>query len=318
MWPKLSVIIPIYGVENSIEKCAESLFRQTLDNIEYIFVNDCTPDRSIEVLQSVIDRYPNRRNQIRIINLPNNFRQAAARNIGLKQAKGLYVIHCDPDDWVDTTLYEDMYSLASRRDYDIVSCDYMVEYEDNSRNLIRLPSVNTPMDVLCSNRYYIFTLWAHMVKRNIITDNSLEFFSDINCSEDVGFMARVFAVSKTIGHNPSESYYHYIKSEQSITSKLNSPEIIAQRIQCLNLIDNFMASHGLDASRLAMLQRLKRDIKNIYLRKESLERWVKLFPEVCDWECRQPGASLMYKLTYYLSHKIGTWPMQLFLSRPHR
>lgn len=58
-------------MENSIEKCAESLFRQTLDNIEYIFVNDCTPDRSIEVLQSVIDRYPNRRNQIRIINLPN-------------------------------------------------------------------------------------------------------------------------------------------------------------------------------------------------------------------------------------------------------
>ena len=141
MRPKLSVIIPIYGAENSIEKCAESLFRQTLDDIEYIFVNDCTPDRSIEVLQSVIDRYPNRRDQIRIINLPTNFRLAAARNIGLKQAKGLYVIHCDPDDWVDTTLYEDMYSLASRRDYDIVSCDYMVEYENNSQNLIRLPSV---------------------------------------------------------------------------------------------------------------------------------------------------------------------------------
>lgn len=318
MRPKLSVIIPIYGVENSIEKCAESLFRQTLDDIEYIFVNDCTPDRSMLVLQSVINRYPDRSNQIRIINLLVNSRQAAARNAGLMQAKGEYVIHCDPDDWVDPTLYEDMYSLATGHDYDIVSCDYFIESKNDSRQLIVLPTVNTPMDVLCCNRYYIFTLWAHMVRHSIITNNSLEFFPDINCSEDIGFMARVFAVSKTIGHNPNKSYYHYIKSGLSITSKLNNPEIIAQRIRCLGFIDNFMASHGLDVNRLAMLQRLKRDIKNIYLKKESLNRWVKLFPEVCAWECRQSETSLIYKLTYFLSHKIGTWPMRLLLSRSHR
>lgn len=318
MRPKLSVIIPIYGVENSIEKCAESLFRQTLDDIEYIFVNDCTPDRSIHVLHSVIDRYPDRRNQIRIINLSVNSRQAAARNAGLKQAEGEYIIHCDPDDWIDPMLYEDMYSLASKHGYDIVSCDYLVESKDNSQSLIVLPSVNTPMDVLYSNHYYIFTLWSHMVRRSIITDNSIKFFAGINCSEDVGFMARVFAISKTIGHNPHKSYYHYIKNEQSITSRLNSPEIIDQRIRCLNLIDHFMASHGLDATRLAMLQRLKRDIKNIYLKKESLDRWVKLFPEVCSWECRQPEASLIYKITYFLSHKIGIWPMKLLLSLSHQ
>ena len=65
--PKVSVIIPIYGVEKYIERCARSLFEQTLDDIEFVFVNDCTQDKSMEVLQTIIDKYPNRKGQVRIV-----------------------------------------------------------------------------------------------------------------------------------------------------------------------------------------------------------------------------------------------------------
>lgn len=61
--PKVSVVIPVYGVEKYIERCARSLFEQTLDDIEYIFVNDCTKDRSIDILNSVINDYPARKNR---------------------------------------------------------------------------------------------------------------------------------------------------------------------------------------------------------------------------------------------------------------
>lgn len=314
MSAKVSVIIPVYGAEKTIRRCAESLFSQTLDEMEYIFVNDCTQDHSIEILQSVISHYPARRKQVRIVNMPVNSRQAAARNAGLSYATGDYIIHCDPDDWVDIELYREMYEMASKQNLDITSCNYIVENNDNKQQLNILPPVNTPQDVLRSERYYIMSLWIHMVHREIILQNSLTFFPEINCSEDVGFMARVFAVSKTIGHITGNSYYHYNKTEQSITSRLDSPEIVLQRIRCIKLIDEFMIAQGMELKQQSMIIRLKRDIKNLFLKKETLDRWVKLFPEVCSWECRQPDVSVAYKFAYYISHKIGTWPMRLLLN----
>ena len=96
--PKVSVVIPVYGVEKYIERCARTLFEQTIDDIEYIFVNDCTKDRSIEILEQVIKDYPQRKGQIRIENMLTNSGQAAVRRCGIELATGEYIIHCDSDD----------------------------------------------------------------------------------------------------------------------------------------------------------------------------------------------------------------------------
>ena len=110
--PKVSVIIPIYGVEKYIERCARSLFEQTLDDIEYIFIDDCTPDNSMIVLQSIIEKYRFRLDKekkvVRIEKMPSNSGLTAVRSHGMQLALGEYVIHCDSDDWVDRELYETM------------------------------------------------------------------------------------------------------------------------------------------------------------------------------------------------------------------
>lgn len=113
--PKVSVIIPVYNVEPHIERCARSLFEQTLEEIEYIFVNDCTPDASMRILQNVLENYAQRKNQIIIINQPYNMGAAKAREIGIKAASGEYIIHCDSDDWVDKEMYRTMYEKAVKR-----------------------------------------------------------------------------------------------------------------------------------------------------------------------------------------------------------
>ena len=81
--PKVSVLVPVYGVEKYIERCARSLFEQTLDDIEFIFVDDCTPDRSIEILESVIEKYrlrfAEKKYDVRIERMPTNSGQAAVR-----------------------------------------------------------------------------------------------------------------------------------------------------------------------------------------------------------------------------------------------
>ena len=93
--PFVSVIVPIYGVEKYIERCARSLLEQTIENIEYIFVNDCTKDNSIAILESVIKEYPHREHQVRIIHHGTNKGLPQARKTGLLNAHGEYIAHCD-------------------------------------------------------------------------------------------------------------------------------------------------------------------------------------------------------------------------------
>ena len=124
--PKVTVIIPVYGVEAYIERCARSLFEQTLDDLEYIFVNDCTKDKSIEILKRVLEDYPKRKCGVKIINNSRNLGLPRTRLVGLNAATGNYVAHCDSDDWVDTSLYESMYSRAITDDADFVVCDFVV------------------------------------------------------------------------------------------------------------------------------------------------------------------------------------------------
>lgn len=126
--PKVSVIIPVYGVEKYIERCARSLFEQTLDDIEYIFVDDCSLDKSIEILKRVIEEYRPRFarevKSVRIERMLTNSGQAAVRQHGIQLCVGDYIIHCDSDDWVDVHMYEDMYNKAIADEADVVVCDF--------------------------------------------------------------------------------------------------------------------------------------------------------------------------------------------------
>ena len=105
---RVSIITPIFKVRNFIERCVCSLFEQTLQDVEYIFVDDASPDDSIEILKSCIERYPERKAQVTILTHEQNKGLPAARNTGLAVATGEYVFHCDSDDFVETDMLEEM------------------------------------------------------------------------------------------------------------------------------------------------------------------------------------------------------------------
>lgn len=132
--PKVSIIVPVYGVEKYIERCARSLFEQTLDDIEYLFIDDCTPDKSVEILKRVLEEYPHRKSQVVIHRMEQNSGQAKVREWGMRNARGEYVIHCDSDDWVDVHMYEEMYNKAIEEDADVVVCDYVLT---NGKSVIK-------------------------------------------------------------------------------------------------------------------------------------------------------------------------------------
>lgn len=125
---KVSVIIPVYNTEDYLKECIESLVNQTLREIEILIVNDGSTDSSLEIMKEFKNKYPN---IIKIFDKVNGGR-ASARNYALPFAQGEYLGFVDSDDWVDSTMYEEMYEKAEKEDADIVICDMVDHFPDRT------------------------------------------------------------------------------------------------------------------------------------------------------------------------------------------
>src|SRR5574344_624731 len=170
--PKVSIIIPIYNVEKYIERCARSLFEQTEEDLEFIFVNDCTPDNSMQILNDVIRDYPSRKDQIKIIENEKNLGLPLTRQKGIKEATGEYIIHCDSDDWVDKDMYRMLYGKAKADDLDLVWCDlYRTDGVTNDYIVQDTEIDKTTILKALLHETKGGYLWNHLVKRNLIFDN---------------------------------------------------------------------------------------------------------------------------------------------------
>ena len=134
--PKVSIVVPIYNVAQFIKKCAHSLFTQSFEDIEYIFVDDCTPDNSIELLNQVLLSYPQRKDSVHIFTHEHNKGLVATRQTGISHAKGEYIICLDSDDWINTDMVQLLYSEAENGNYDIVYCNY-AEYRNGEYKEIK-------------------------------------------------------------------------------------------------------------------------------------------------------------------------------------
>ena len=219
--PKVRVLVPVYGVEKYIERCARSLFEQTLDDLEYLFIDDCTPDKSIEILKNVLEEYPQRKNQVIIHRMEKNSGQAAVRKWGMLNATGNYVIHCDSDDWVDVTMYEKMYHHAIQHNSDLVICDYIISNgHKESEKVFRKNISDCSRDAVFKRLLTSSALnpvWSAMAKRDLFEDM---MFPVGAMSEDKTIMIQLAWKAQKITYLP-EALYYYFLSETSILRTVN-------------------------------------------------------------------------------------------------
>lgn len=207
---KVSVIVPIYKVEKFIERCARSLMEQTLQEVEYIFVNDASTDNSIAVLNKVISVYTNRVEQVKLLEHEVNKGLPAARNTGLQVATGKYVFHCDSDDYVEPDMLEKLYQKAEETNADIVWCDWFLSFEKNERYM-KQPAYGTPIDALKGilSGTMKYNVWNKLVKRSLYEDNNIQFPAGYSMGEDMT-MIRLFACATKVAYLP-KAFYHYVK-----------------------------------------------------------------------------------------------------------
>lgn len=221
--PKVSVIVPVYGVEKYIERCARSLFEQTLDDIEYIFVDDCTPDNSIAILQRIIEEYRPRfareQKSVRIERMPTNSGQAAVRRHGIQLCTGEYVIHCDSDDWVDIHMYEKMYNKATEKGADVVVCDFC---RTDTKGFNKIEKGNHSLDkkefiINCLFQRDHWSLWNKLFKRKVYYK---VVYPTGALGEDMMLCIQLLNGCNKIAY-VSKTFYYYYVNPMSITKKVS-------------------------------------------------------------------------------------------------
>lgn len=244
--PKISVIVPVYGVEKYIERCARSLFEQTLDDIEYIFVDDCSPDKSVDILNDVLNQYPNRISSTQIVRMSTNSGQAAVRRQGMQLATGEYVVHCDSDDWVDKSAYEECYEFAISNDYDIVFFDYDrtdgIKHKINQRNI---PNEKSALIGSLISGKVMGSLCGSIVSRKLY--DNVEVYPQHNMCEDLVLFIQLVNNAKRYGYI-QKPYYKYFVSDGSITSINNKEKAIAifhQAHANIKLMFEYLQRHNL-------------------------------------------------------------------------
>lgn len=222
---KVSVIIPIYGVEAFIKRCALSLFSQTLQDIELIFVNDATRDNSIEILQSLIQQHPKVSDSVKIVSHPKNLGLPAARNTGLKIATGKYIFHCDSDDYIEPNALELLYETAEKEQADIVWCDWYLTFDTKERYMHQ-PSYHTTEEAMRGilSGAMKYNVWNKLIKHEIYKQNQINFPNGHSMGEDMT-MIRLFACAQRVAYIP-QALYHYVKTNQeALTNTYSSKHL---------------------------------------------------------------------------------------------
>lgn len=214
---KVSVIIPVYKVETFIERCVRSLMEQTMNEVEYIFVDDASPDDSIHILHKVLADYLARRAHVKILTHGENKGLPAARNTGLAAASGEYVFHCDSDDFVEKDLLSTLYEAACHEKADIVWSDYYISYPSNERYL-KQPSYKTPEAALKGMLHgrMKYNVWNKLVKRSLYTEHDITFPAGYAMGEDMTMMF-LFSYAHKVAY-VGKALYHYVSNSASMTN----------------------------------------------------------------------------------------------------
>ena len=239
----ISVIIAIYCVEKYIEKCVRSLFNQTLKNrIEYIFVDDASTDHSLSLLHNILNEFPDRARQVRIIEHHVNRGLAAARNTGVSAAKGDYIIHCDSDDWVAPEMYERLLTKANSEKADVVFCDYIGVFNRKQIYFRQSPAPNVPqtLDKILDGTLHN-GVWNKLIHRSLYESTTPLWQDGVNMWEDVSIIPRLIYFAKKISY-VNKPLYFYNQTNTSSYTRRRSSQSAKQIDAAFTIVNDFFSS----------------------------------------------------------------------------
>ncbi|MBQ9194224.1 MAG: glycosyltransferase family 2 protein [Bacteroidales bacterium] len=223
--PKVSVIVPIYNVAPYIERCVRSLMEQSLQDVQYIFVDDASPDGSIAILQSVFSGYPQRNTTLLTHSVNKGL--PAARNTGLDAATGDFIYHCDSDDYLEPDALELMYNAAIKDQSDFVYCDFFLDFGTHRRYMVN-PDYPSPEDTI---KYGFlggkmkYNVWNKLLSRALYEKSGQRFPEGNSMGEDMTIIRLATWATKMT--HIRKALYHWMKDNEAAFSFNYSPKHLA-------------------------------------------------------------------------------------------
>jgi len=310
MEPLLSIIVPIYNVEQYVDKCIQSILNQTYQNLEIILVDDGATDRS----GSIADSYAAKDKRIKVFHKENGG-LSDARNYGLDHVTGDYILFVDSDDFIENTMCERLFAVANSTNADIVSCNYYIYREDDDISIHTMSVQDdtrtfTGMDML---RYYLLktepfdlnVVWNKLFKSELFNGTVLVRFPKGRVQEDNFTIFRLFLNANTIV-TVNEPLYYYVQRAGSIMANF-SRRFMTDTVESHIYMNDYLMDH---------CSSVKNELQ-LYL----LNSYVELSRRVCANKCKTEYKDLLTQYKHYvLNHTADTshnplWKCKQYIKR---
>lgn len=281
--PDISIIIPVYNVERYIEKCLESIRAQTFKNFEVLCVDDCSPDNSVDIIQKFIKKDK----RFKLFRHETNMKVGAARNTGLKNALGKYVVFVDPDDWIERDMLDEIFKAFEVNQVDSVWFNAVIHETDG--RIISL--YNDQHSIFNRNRFFNVGVYELMsgttysptkaYKAENIRSKNIYFPTDL-VFEESEFYFKYFTNFRN-AYFINKPFYHYCLRENSAVTNMRKGDtkIEDSMREFLNIYEYLKKENYLNEYKYALCQLLVRLINNRSL-PNQYEKIIKSAKEVFE------------------------------------
>lgn len=231
---RVSILVPVYGVEPYIERCARSLFGQTYPDLEFIFVDDCSPDESVSILRNVLEEYPTRKGQVNIVRHDCNRGLAAARNTALDHATGEFVCVVDSDDWMEPDAVDLMVKKQRESSADIVAGNVLMHKLDGEHPFYEKKYASKEERVLQQlQKTWDHAIWRRIIRRSLYEDHHIRCIEGCDMTEDRLQMAQLAYFADSYAQIDDIVYHYERRNERSIMAQKEVEKVLGRDNQYL-------------------------------------------------------------------------------------
>ena len=216
----VSILVPVYKVEPYIERCARSLFGQSYPDLEFVFVDDCSPDNSCGVLLTILEEYPHRKSMTKVLHHQTNRGLAAARNTALDNATGDFVCVVDSDDWLEEDAIVHLVRKQKETDADIVTGNAYMHYVDGVKELTNRNDSDKEQILIrqLKDTWTMYTfIWGRLYRRSLYEDNHVRCMEGVDYAEDRYQVVRLFYFANKFVFVEDFVYNYEKRNDTSIT-----------------------------------------------------------------------------------------------------
>ena len=245
---KVSILVPVYGVEKYVGQCSQTLFGQTYDNIEYVFVDDCTPDNSVAVIRQVLADYPHREHQVRMIRHDQNRGLGAARKTALNTATGDFVLNVDSDDYLPLDAVEKLVACQRQTGADIVSGNYSSHFEDGTIVFHHEQHLNRAfsLKLMLIQHTLLPHIWARLIRKTVYTEHGIESVEGINMAEDMALTPRLIHAANKMAYVDDSVYFYRDDSSASTFANHQSTKHVLSYVKANETLWQYFSQNDKD------------------------------------------------------------------------